>query len=66
MTPWLLTLIALYGAYLVSNQEKKGFYWWVVSNTGFAVYNASIGQIAMAVLFCAYLGITINGLRKWK
>ena len=64
--PWLMTFIALYGAYLNSQQDKRGFYWWVGSNLGFCAYNACIGQIAMSVLFAAYLGITINGIRKWK
>jgi hypothetical protein len=66
MFPWILTVIALIGAYFNSQQNKVGFYYWVVSNTGFAVYNAFIGEIAMCLLFTVYLGITINGIRKWK
>ena len=66
MIAWLLTIIALVGAVLNSQAKKKGFYFWVVSNTGFCVYNACIGQWAMSLLFGVYLLITINGLRTWK
>jgi len=66
ITPWILTAIALVGAYYNSNANKVGFWYWVVSNTGFCLYNASIGEWAMSLLFLAYLGITINGIRKWS
>jgi nicotinamide riboside transporter PnuC len=64
--PWLLTGIAMAGAIYNSEGSKKGFYYWIISNTGFAVYNACIGELAMAVLFSLYLLITINGIRTWK
>lgn len=66
MIAWILTIIALSGAVLNSQQNKSGFYFWVVSNTGFCVYNACIGQIAMCFLFLVYLLITINGIRTWR
>lgn len=66
MIAWILTVIALYGAYLNSKADKRGFYFWIVSNSGFAVYNACIDQFAMFALFVVYLGITINGIRTWK
>lgn len=64
--PWLMTAVALVGAYLNSQADKRGFYLWLVSNSGFAIYNACIGEVAMSVLFAVYLGITLNGIRKWK
>lgn len=64
--PWVLTVIALYGAWLNSQAKKEGFYFWLCSNAGFSLYNACIGEIAMSVLFAVYLCITINGIRKWK
>jgi len=63
---WILTMLALVGAVLNSEGNKKGFYFWVVSNTGFCVYNFCIHEMAMSFLFGIYLLITINGLRKWK
>ena len=63
---WVLTIIALIGALYNSEGDKKGFYFWVVSNSGFCVYNACIGETAMSILFGVYLLITINGLRTWK
>lgn len=64
--PWLMTAVALVGAYLNSQADKRGFYFWLVSNTGFCLYNASIGEWAMSVLFACYLAITINGIRTWN
>jgi len=66
MIPWTLTIIALIGAWLNSQGEKRGFYYWCLSNVGFSVYNAWIGEYAMCALFFAYLLITVNGMRKWK
>ena len=61
--PWILTAIAIVGAYLNSQWKRIGFKYWLVSNTGFCLYNLYIGEMAMALLFAVYLGITINGLR---
>jgi hypothetical protein len=66
MFSWILTAVALYGAYLNSKADKNGFYWWLVSNAGFSTYNFFIGEYAMSALFTAYLVITINGIRNWK
>jgi len=63
---WILTIIALIGAFFNSQGEKRGFYFWVISNLGFCIYNACILEWAMCALFFAYLLITINGLCKWK
>lgn len=63
---WILTAIALIGAMLNSERKKEGFYYWVVSNSGFCVYNFCIHEYAMSFLFGIYLLITINGLRTWK
>ena len=64
--PWLLTVIAITGAIYNSQGERKGFWFWVASNSGFCAYNACIGEIAMAVLFAFYLIISLNGLRNWN
>ena len=64
--PWILTAIALIGAYYNSNAKKEGFYFWIVSNAGFCIYNAFLGEMAMSFLFAAYLAITLNGIYKWK
>ncbi len=66
LIPWILTAIAIAGAIFNSQGQKKGFLYWLVSNTGFCIYNAFLGEIAMCCLFAVYLVITINGLRKWE
>ena len=63
---WILTTIAITGAILNSQAKKEGFYFWLVSNSGFFVYNAFIGEIAMSALFLVYLFITINGIKTWS
>jgi len=63
---WFLTMVALAGAIMNSQAKKEGFYLWLISNLGFSIYNASIGEWAMSVLFACYLVITINGIRTWN
>jgi len=63
---WILTIIAISGAILNSQAKKEGFYLWLVSNFGFFLYNAFIGEIAMSILFLVYLFITVNGIRTWS
>jgi len=64
--PWFLTIIAVIGAYFNSRGAKKGFYFWLISNSGFMVYNYCIDELAMSCLFGVYLLISMNGLRCWK
>lgn len=66
LLPWIFTCIAIVGAILNSQAKKEGFYFWIVSNTGFFAYNAFIGEIAMSALFAVYLIITINGISTWS
>lgn len=63
---WLITLIALIGAYFNSKQNKIGFYFWIVSNVSFCIVNLIIGQFAQSFLFFAYLIISIYGLVVWS
>lgn len=63
---WLFTFVAIYGTWLNANAKKEGFYWWLVSNSGFAIINCLSGQYALCLLFSTYLFITIKGIRTWK
>lgn len=63
---WSLTLIALYGTWLNTWQDRKCFYYWIVSNAGFCVVNYLANQHALALLFGVYLLLAIRGLEKWK
>jgi len=66
MLPWILTIIALIGAWLNSKGNVRGFYFWLVSNTGFCIYNAYIFEGAMSLLFFVYFCITCQGIYVWK
>lgn len=63
---WFVTMIALYGAYLNSKQDRNGFWFWLVSNLSFCLINILTGQYALSFLFGVYTAITINGLVKWN
>lgn len=60
---YLMTVLALVGAYLNSRAIKLGFLIWLFTNAYFAVYNFYFGQSAQCVLFLAYFFISLNGLR---
>lgn len=64
MMNWWVTGIALVGAFLVSNFDKRGFYLWLVSNSFFTFYSYVNGNYAGAVLFTVYFCITLNGIFK--
>jgi predicted membrane protein len=58
---WVATVVAIFGTYLVSNFNRKGFFFWVVSNTFFCFYNLFyLKNFAGFALFAIYLGITLR------
>ena len=59
---WFIVFIALFGAYLISNNDKRGFYLWVISNSFMVINGYITEQYFQVVLFSAYLLITINGI----
>lgn len=63
---WILVAIALYGTYLNSEQDRRGFYFWIFSNIGFMMVNLANGQLPQAVLFAAYAILAIRGLWCWR
>lgn len=58
----LSTLLALVGAYLVSQGMWQGFAIWTVTNTVFAIHNFLIEEWQMFFLFVAYFFLAVNGL----
>lgn len=63
---WGFALIALYGTYLNVNQDKRGFYFWLVSNLAFATINFLNGSMAQGFLFGIYFILSIIGLKNWE
>lgn len=64
MFNWVATFVALTGAFLISKQNFKGFYFWVFSNSFFTFYNLLCENYAGGLLFFTYLLITINGIHN--
>ena len=63
---WIMTCIALIGAYLNVKQLRIGFGVWIVSNTGMVIGNLLLGIYPMTLLFLVYLGLSIAGWVSWK
>ena len=63
---WMIALIALYGTYLNANQKREGFYYWLVSNSAFALINFSDGKLAQGSLFFVYTILAVVGIKNWK
>lgn len=62
---YIIVGVALFGAYLNSQKKIQGFFLWIISNSYLMAYNFAIQELPQAVLFLAYLLITINGIRVW-
>lgn len=60
------TLMALFGAYLNSIGNVKGFYIWIVTNLIFAIHNYMIYEYSQMILFLSYLIISVNGIFQSK
>lgn len=63
---WIITILALIGAYLISNHNKKGFYLWIISHSFFAILNFIQQDYAQAALFLAFFFISIFGILQWN
>jgi hypothetical protein len=61
---WISTVAAICGAFMVSNNDSRGFYIWLFSNSFFTVYNFYIANYAGAFLFMIYFFITLNGVHN--
>ena len=63
---WMFTLVAVIGTYINAIGNKKCFYVWSVSNSGFLVISLISGAYPQAALFLVNLTMCIVGLRCWK
>lgn len=62
---WMITMVALLGTLLNAKQDRRGFLLWMISNTGLATWNFSIGEYAQATLFSIYLVLAVYGFFTW-
>lgn len=66
LSSWIFVCIALYGTYLNSNQDKRGFYFWILSNLAFTIININNEMWSQAFLFLIYTILAVRGLVKWR
>jgi len=66
ITGWTIAAMALFGAFLNAKQDARGFLLWMVTNTYFSARNFYIGEYPQAILFLAYLCITVHGFYTWR
>jgi hypothetical protein len=66
ITSWIFVAIALYGTYLNTNQDKRGFYFWILSNSAFTIINMNNEMWSQAFLFLVYTILAVRGLVKWR
>jgi hypothetical protein len=63
---YIAVVLALYGSYLNSNKNLKGFYYWFASNWWFVIFNIHYHHYAAAILNGMYQVLTIYGWYNWK
>ncbi len=63
---WVFTVVALYGTFLNANADRRGFYFWLVSNVFFSTVNFATGHLAQGFLFGVYTIMAVIGLQKWR
>jgi hypothetical protein len=50
---------------LVIKKSVMGQWFWMVSNTGFVIYDIAIHNYSQAFLFFIYLGMSVWGVTLW-
>jgi hypothetical protein len=63
---FVATILALFGAYLNSKGDWRGFAIWMCTNLIFLFNNYIVGQWQQAFLFLCYFLIAVNGLFNSK
>lgn len=59
---WLLTALSITGTVLVVRKRALGFALWTLSNVGWIWVDYRAGLTEQAVLFAAYLALSLWGL----
>jgi hypothetical protein len=63
---WLISALALFGAYLNARKDRRCFIVWLFTNGWWIGYDLWIGAEAQAALFTAYFGLSFYGWRTWR
>ncbi len=62
---WSLTCVALVGTVLNSQMKVSGFYFWLVSNTGFMLINWHNCVYSQVALFLINNIVCVIGIVSW-
>lgn len=63
---WLILFATVLGSILNANGNIEGFYFWVFTNSYWAIRNLKKGDFAQASLFAFFLLITVYGICAWR
>lgn len=66
MIAWIMSAIALAGTILNAEKSRAGFWFWLVSNLFWAVYDFRVGAYAQSALFAVYTLLAVRGLIVWR
>jgi len=63
---WIVAIFSLTGTLLVTHRRRKGFLFWIGTNSAWIVYDVHKSALAQAALMSIYLCLAIYGYFKWK
>lgn len=66
MLTWLMSAAALASTVLNAEKVRAGFWFWLVSNLFWTIYDFQVGAYAQGALFAVYTVLAIRGLIVWK
>lgn len=62
---WILTVLSIAGVVMNAHRMRACFAVWMVTNTGWIVYNIRIAAWEPAALFAVYLALAVYGWFRW-
>lgn len=62
---WILVFLSLAGNVFVIKKNVLGQWLWAIGNTGWVIFDVSIGNYSQATLFAVYIGMSIWGIIAW-
>lgn len=66
MLEWVMSAVALAGTVLNAEKVRAGFWFWLVSNLFWTIYDFQVGAYAQGTLFAVYTVLAIRGLVVWR
>lgn len=63
---YVITILAIIGAWLNIRKRVEGFMIWTVTNSYWLIHNLRIEEYAQAFLFGVFTYLAISGWRNWK